>query len=553
MPKHQHVLIVDPGKARSYTSTKLGRAPAFRLKNRSDRHAHAQKLLSDVEQAKQDAQSVADETGHVIHDICLEVIGEQDYDLKVESLENVGLGIEVRSAHIRDKRLHATIYVPEGKLELFVKKIERYETQDTKPRKEGGKSRPKNEDLVAGISGIRFPLLRSFWTDDEGLFPTSEDDMIWWEVWIRVRLSEDPDEVFADFVAVTQGSELRLSSNVVKFPERLVFLVFGSPRQWTRTFIPLLNRLAELRRAKEVPTDYLSLTPHEQRDFVEDLEARLTPPSIDAPAVCLLDHGIHSAHPLLRPFLRDEDAQSFNPEWTAVDNAQAHGTEMAGLIVFGEHLPDLLSNQGVPSVPYRLESVRMLRDGHAHPEETWGWVTQESVAIAEANAPGRRRVACLPVTADDNGRDHGRPTSWSGAVDQHAAGQLDGHRRLYIVSAGNIRDLDRNTEHAYPESNLSDSGIEDPGQSWNALTVGAVTNRVHIRSEDFAGYQPVAKHGELCPSSRTSQAWRDHKDWPLKPDIVMEGATMPARRRAGSKVAKIWHSSRRRWKVRDAY
>ena len=65
------------------------------------------------------------------------------FGLKVESLEDARLGIEVRSAQIRDDRLRATIYVPEGKLERFVKKIERYEREDTTPRTEEGHPRPK--------------------------------------------------------------------------------------------------------------------------------------------------------------------------------------------------------------------------------------------------------------------------------------------------------------------------------------------------------------------------------------------------------------------------
>lgn len=131
-------------------------------------------------------------------------------------------------------------------------------------------------------------------------------------------------------------------------------------------------------------------------------------------------------------------------------------------------------------------------------------------------------MACLPITADDRGRDHGRPTSWSGGIDQHSSGQVDDHPRLYVVAAGNIRDIVSNGECAYPTSNQVEHRIEDPGQSWNALTVGAFTNRVQIRSADFDGYQPVAPRGGLCPSSRTSASW-DDDTWPLKPDIVFEG------------------------------
>jgi hypothetical protein len=122
------------------------------------------------------------------------------------------------------------------------------------------------------------------------------------------------------------------------------------------------------------------------------------------------------------------------------------------------------------------------------------------------------------------GRDHGRPTEWSGAVDQHASGQLDedDQRRLYVVAAGNIRNIITDSTYTYPDTNFSLNGIEDPGQSWNALTIGAFTDRVQLQSTDLAGHQPVARRGGLCPSSRTSRAWNDYT-WPLKPDIVMEG------------------------------
>jgi len=90
------------------------------------------------------------------------------------------------------------------------------------------------------------------------------------------------------------------------------------------------------------------------------------------------------------------------------------------------------------------------------------------------------------------------------------------------VSAGNIRDVTTSHHYRYPDTNLSQCGIEDPGQSWNALTVGAFTENVQIRPSDFDGYQPVAQRGGLCPTSRTSMAWDDIA-WPFKPDIVMEG------------------------------
>ncbi len=514
MTQHKHIIIEESGQARNYTSTHRG-GGEFRTPPR-ERRVHAKRLSSDVEQAKNDASAMATETGHIIHGLCLEVIGEQDFNLKIESLEDLRSGIKVRSVKSIDNQIHATIYVPEGKLENFTKKFERYAVENN--RRSG---RPKNEDLVAVISGIRFSVLRSLWTDDDDMFPSSNTERIWWEVWIAIESSENSDDAFAAFVANTADSNLRISQHAIRFPERLVFLAYGSAQDWTQVFIPLLDRIAEFRKAKEIPTEFLRLNPQDQRESVHGLAKRLVPPDIDAPSVCLLDHGVHTEHPLLRTFITDNDAQAYDPEWTTVDQAESHGTEMAGLTLFGDKLPELLSNNQRVNLTHRLESVRLLHSNLPHPEDTWGYVTQECLAKAETQAAQRQRVACLPVTASDEGRDHGRPSSWSGAIDQHASGQLDDFQRLYVISAGNIRDITTNANYHYPDSNFSNS-IEDPAQSWNALTVGAYTNRVQLRSEDYYGYQPLAPRDGLCPTSRTSVSWND-KTWPIKPDIVMEG------------------------------
>jgi len=283
MPQHKHIIIDAPGEQRNYTRPPGGGSSEFRIPQR-DRRAHARGLLSDVNQSRCNAEAQAEETGHTICDLCLEIIGEQDYKLKIESLEALRSGIEVRSVKCIDNQIHATIYIPEGKLVNFVRKIERYENENYAR----GRQRPKNEDLVAVISGIRFPVLRSFWNDDENLFPSSNTERIWWEVWIRVEPSENTDDAFASFVATTSDSNLRIGQHAIKFPERLVFLAYGSAQEWTQIFVPLLDRIAEFRKAKEIPTEYIRLSAHDQRSFVNNLADRVVLPDANAPAVCLL-------------------------------------------------------------------------------------------------------------------------------------------------------------------------------------------------------------------------------------------------------------------------
>ncbi|MBX3041158.1 MAG: S8 family serine peptidase, partial [Bdellovibrionaceae bacterium] len=84
--------------------------------------------------------------------------------------------------------------------------------------------------------------------------------------------------------------------------------------------------------------------------------------------------------------------------------------------------------------------------------------------------------------------------------------------------AGNT-DLDAHIH--YPNSNITDQ-VHDPGQSWNALTVGAHTDKVTITETQFNGWAPLAEAGDIAPGTTTSVTWKRTK-WPIKPDVVFEG------------------------------
>src|SRR5690606_29312895 len=66
-----------------------------------------------------------------------------------------------------------------------------------------------------------------------------------------------------------------------------------------------------------------------------------------------------------------------------------------------------------------------------------------------------------------------------------------------------------------------DHPIEDPGQSWNALTVGGCTDKTTIDDDGYEDWLPYAGAGDLSPFTRTSVTWPQSKT-PFKPDIVME-------------------------------
>jgi hypothetical protein len=75
----------------------------------------------------------------------------------------------------------------------------------------------------------------------------------------------------------------------------------------------------------------------------------------------------------------------------------------------------------------------------------------------------------------------------------------------------------------YPGYNLLQD-IHDPGQSWNALTVGAYTTKTNITEDDCDEYSPLAPNGGISPYSSTSVSW--YKSAPIKPEVVFEGGNV---------------------------
>ena len=75
---------------------------------------------------------------------------------------------------------------------------------------------------------------------------------------------------------------LRVSDQFVSFPERVVTLAYGTQAQLSGS-LDLLP-IAELRRAKELATEYVELSPpREQREIVEEAASRLVPPAKTTP------------------------------------------------------------------------------------------------------------------------------------------------------------------------------------------------------------------------------------------------------------------------------
>lgn len=503
-----------------------------------ERRAHGGKLRGDLEAAFLQAET---QRADVEEELTLEELkalgvilvldaADQAFPLRLDSLERM-------SSHRRtarrplwlllsvvpasdDQPESAVVWVSDEYRATFLKLFEDFLSRDTPTGK------PVNQGLVANIARIRHAVLRDLW-QSSGDPPTT--GLVWWELWLT-RSDSGVDLLRA----YAEAHQLRLSPRRLDLTDRTVVWIqarWDDLQVLPFTAIPV----AEIRRPEFVDT-IEDLTRDEQDELTTDLvDHTMTAPAEAAPVVCHLDSGVRRSHVLLAGSLDPADVHSV-VDGTGTDRRN-HGTLMAGLALYGP-LDDLLTSTKPVVLTHRLESVKILPDAPAVNDPlTYGLVTAQATAAAEASAVGRRRAFCMPVTAPPEARP-GEPSLWSASIDALAVGTDIGQSdhgialisqpdptaaRLFLISAGNVPGWDTGLDY---RDVCDASSIEDPAQAWNAVVVGAHTDLTAIPSDpSFAHWTPLATAGDLSPHTRTSLLF-GNRPWPLKPDICMEGGNV---------------------------
>ena len=386
-------------------------------------------------------------------------------------------------------------------------------------------NQPKNNALIANISHIRETYLNDLWTS-EGSPP--HGGAIWWELWLDQR-RERPgllERIMKSFSLEISARQLRIGDSLI--------VHIRATRQQLEILVVTDLPFTEIRTPSFIDT-IEDLSDSERFEYVLDFSTRVIPAEVGAPVVCHLDSGVFRAHALLEGSLASRDQHSIFTASTGHDR-HGHGTSMAGIALYGEHLDDLLIGTKTIRLKHRLESVEIFPTPAGAQQRDYASATIHAISIPEAGS-SRRRTFCMPVSTKSDANP-GRPTLWSATVDALAVGtdiQVHGDgfsliskpdpdaKRLIIVSAANVDADSYRIDHL---DNSDMSPIRDPGQSWNALTVGAFTQLDQVPSDpSFHSYFLVAPAGELSPHSRTSLLFGD-KPWPIKPEICLEGGNV---------------------------
>ena len=493
-----------------FTSPRSGGGSDQRYPKR-DCRAHGARLKADLAVARQaleqSAQEKSQATGGRLTGGFLSVDLHMSADLAVDSLESGRKAVVATVVQRSGTEGTAVVAFPTAHLDTIERKLDAY-LDDAKVTEKGKR---KNEPLINSIEAFRVPALEDFWNDPVQPLPATETPVPW-EVW----LDSDPDRPALDFELKYAG--LTPVPGVLTFPDRQVVLVRATTEQM-RLAARRLDSLRELRSPAAV-RHFLSVSLREEREWVEDLAARLEPAAPDSPAVCILDTGLDQGHPLLAKACEGGPFVAYNPAWGVADH-HGHGTQMAGLALYLDSLEAaLLSGEPVP-LTHGLESGKILPPKGKNPAGFYGNVTQAVVALVELERPRRRRVFSLAATADPS--PQGAPTSWSSAVDQLAAstGAAAGEPRLLVCASGNADVHDSLFE--YWTANVT-SRPQDPAQAWNALTVGASTLLTDLEDPKFRGWRALAPKGDMSPCHTTGQTWESQ--WPNKPDLCFEGGNL---------------------------
>jgi hypothetical protein len=587
MAPYKHIFISENVKNSEKYKARSQQSAATRIPIR-DRTAQSQKLLQQFDtiwqQKKQlceqrSAEQIATRKGTYI-----QFTSAADHDLITKSLEDIRN--DIRLLNIQEipfgenqKQVRATVYVPNGKEGLFIRKINSYQTKNnttinipnhldhnivTETIKQLGynikinrikdvmvkdvvktkvtihlpvgqedyfrteilklfpnaeiKIAPSNADLVNSIEDVNWALLEGLWTDKPQLIPS--ENTKWCEVWLNVNTKENQEqEQITQFLATLQHIGIETKQRSIVFPERAVLLVNANREQLVELMLQS-DLLAEFRAGQELAGFWVNESRIEQQAWVDDLLQRIQ--IVDSNVkVCLLDTGVNNGHQLLQPLIDNANTLAVDNAWGAYDhsNGAGHGTLMAGIAGYGKMEQALASPNKIP-LTHRLCSVKILPNQGQNPRELWGDITSQGISIAEIQNPNMVLVYCMAITAlEDTNR--GRPSSWSGMVDNLAYGEGE-NQRLIIVSAGNV--TDNESWRHYPESN-SISSVQNPAQAWNALVAGAYTEKVQINDPNYQNHTTVANQGELSPYSSTSLIW-EQKKWPIKPDVVFEGGNL---------------------------
>lgn len=228
MDRYNNIFLSDITDKYNFSSvSKMG--PELKIPNRPNVKSHSEKLLNEFHKAQKEFNAFLPEKtlAKSFNDgLYVEFSGADNCELITGSLENESQGIKllnVRNVCSESKNItKATVFIPRGKEDVFLRKIRDFGTKKTKTGK------PKNNNLVSSIETIENAVkISAFWVGSPKDLPN--DNKQWYELWFDIdgyNFKHTKDIVFRIFDEL--GLEHRREDEFVYFPDRCIIPVYAN-------------------------------------------------------------------------------------------------------------------------------------------------------------------------------------------------------------------------------------------------------------------------------------------------------------------------------------
>lgn len=463
----------------------------------NDWKKQSEKLLMELNQVFEDTnKEIKAKNGEY-----LEVIGVENEELKVKSLKDDRLKVRVLKTekiieNSEDERKSknyqkALVYLPENNKDFLKKKIETY-------KKNSGE---KQATLINSILKIKKPSLESFWSGEISEIPNEKEK--WCEFWI------DKNREIETLIEKIRNFGIEVREKFLKFEERDVILCKVDKNKILK-IINEIEGVCEIKLKSDFLIEtFLDIEDREaQFDWIKNLKERIRFKDENNTSILLIDSGVNDEHPLLKDFVKNCNGANKDD----IYDKKGHGTRMAGLALYKD-LAVALEKEDEVEINHTLQSHKIFYENFEN-KDLYGSMTAEAILDSFDLL---NQINCMAIASDEN-INNGAPTSWSATIDELCFGDYTKPEgRIFCLSAGNINNIQAN-EIGYPTLNEI-SCIEDPGQAWNALTIGGYTTKYLNDSE----YKIVAEPFSLSPFSKTSCLWNSKGNYKLiKPEVLFE-------------------------------
>lgn len=502
MDNHSHIVLTESVRSEVPYKGVGGGKPVIPER---DAHTHAQTL----ERMYEEAQIAYQQKKTNLPEGIAQTGGtymEFRVNEKADSLKSLNTTRGSRIMNIRETSnadlKDVSVFIPEQKQQWFNKALQKYNVD---PEENSNRARQALVNSIESISPIQ---LSSFFTSNGDYERITDNLPHEYEMWL---VKEEFDEDSIKSRLTTLG--VAFGNKVLVFDSINVMLITATKAQLEQ-IISCVKGISEFRPYHRPSALTQGTGLHDERDYMELISATVPMAEGDLSRIGVLDSGVNNAHPLIAPYLPDERCLSAITPSNCRDRVlHGHGTEMTGLALYGD-LTDVIYATEPQEVTSDIAAVKIL------PDDDTGQYTNEMYAVITEDAIGQARdvnaqVLCSAVT-NKQPSDACEASSTSAAIDQTLFNQGNSDAMM-LISAGNIEETNG---QPYPDY-LSEAAIFDPAQSWNALTVGAYTEKILPSDPIYDRTNVVAPAGGICPFSRTSVKWGPNT--PIKPEIMMEG------------------------------